>query len=443
MKAILSNIWLLFLSIGILLFSRGVFNVLIGVRLEDEGYSVTAISIVQSMFLAGFLFAVFTIPKILRQIGHIRVFSVCASFASIVPLIQLLYVDPILWSIAQLIFGFGIAGAYIVIEGWINEATPNEYRGKIFGLYTLTTVLITAMAPLLIGPISPSGNTLFLMASIFSSVAFIPIALMARWTPSFEKVEMMKFSTLYKRTPYGVISFAISMLVYNILFSLLAVYTIKVGMEISVATTSYLLMGLMSAVTIYVLGYFSDKMDRRYTIIFASIMGLVSMVGVSISAELQNKTLYLISAGFSGAFIYPLYSLIVSHINDRLKPTEITSAASWTIFLSSTCGFAGVILTGPIIDYFGAIAFPIIMIILLGFNIVYGLYRITQRDGVDSEDQGQFVNIPVSGTSTAIDDELFVDYTEVKIKKKKRHRKSKSTKKRSRAKAKKRMIKRR
>ena len=443
MKAILSNIWLLFLSISILLFSRGVFNVLIGVRLEDEGYSVTAIAIVQSMFLVGFLFSVFTVPKILKKVGHIRVFSVCASFTSIVPLIQLLYVDPILWSIAQLIFGFGVAGAYIVIEGWINEATPNEYRGKIFGIYTIITFLTTAIAPLIIGPISPSSPTIFLLASILSSLAFVPVALMARWTPSFETVEMMKFSRFYKRTPYGVISFGVSMFVYNILFSMFAVYTIKVGMELSVATTSYLVMGITSIITIYGLGYISDKMDRRYIIILTSFLGAVSLFGIMIAGQLQDELIYLVAAGLSGAFIYPLYSLIISHINDRLKPTEITSAASWTIFIGSVCGFAGLIVTGPIMDYFGENSFPTMLMALLGFNVIYGLYRLTQREAVDSEDQGQFVNIPAGGTSTTLDDELFVDYTEVKVKKKKKHRKSKSSKKRSRAKAKKRMIKRR
>ncbi|MGB1360753.1 MAG: MFS transporter [Alphaproteobacteria bacterium] len=440
MKKLLAQVWLLLLSISILMVSRGLGSAFIGVRAELEDFSISWIGLIQGATYIGFLISSWYVPRILKNVGHIRVFATCASITSIAPLFQLMFISPYAWVVMQIIFGIGIAGSYIVIEGWLNEASDNENRGKIFGLYSLLGTAVSSAAPLLIGPISAEGIILFLIISITSSIAFVPVALGAKWTPTYDDIEPMKFSTLYKRTPFGVTSFNLSLVVSNTLFMMFIVYAIKAGFEVSLGTKSFLFMGILSIFTTYTLGAISDKMDRRYVIIFTSLMSSIFVYLMFIGANNFDETLFFIGGVGLGGFSYALYPLIVSHINDRLNKTEIVSASSWIVLLSSVTGIIGTISIGPIIEVFGINSFPYLMMAFLLTNCVYGIYRLFKREAVQTEEQVDFVGVTSLGTSV-MEQEIFA--TQEIVKKAKKKKKNKNKKKKKLKAAKKRSVKKR
>ena len=421
MKQLILQVWLLILSVSILMVSRGLGSAFIGVRAQIEDFSISWITFIQGCSYIGFMISGIFIPKILKNIGHIRVFATCASLSSVVPLFQAMFISPYSWAFSQIFFGMGIAGSYIVIEGWLNEASDNANRGKLFGLYSLISMFIASASPLLIGPISPESIVLFLIISIASSLAFIPVAVGAKWTPTYAESETMQYKTLFKRSPFGMISFKFSLMVINTLFMVFIVYAIKAGFSLEIGTKSFLFMGILSIFTTYILGYLSDKMDRRYIIVFSSAVSVVFAYMMKLSVNSGDEYWFVISSVGLGGFLFTLYPLIVSHISDRLKITEILSASSWMVLLSSIMGAIGTISIGPIMELFGISAFPYLIMICLSVNCIYGIYRIYIRKGVDSEEQVDFVNLS-SLSNTVIEQDIY------KIKKRKKKKKVKKTK---------------
>jgi len=421
LKQLILQVWLLILSVSILMVSRGLGSAFIGVRAQIEDFSISWITFIQGCSYIGFMISGMFVPKILRNIGHIRVFATCASLSSVVPLFQSMFISPYYWAFFQIFFGIGIAGSYIVIEGWLNEASDNANRGKLFGLYSLISMFIASASPLLIGPIPPESIVLFLIISITSSLAFIPVAVGAKWTPTYAESETMDYKTLFKRSPFGMISFKFSLIIINTLFMIFIVYAIKAGFSLKVGTKSFLFMGVLSIFTTYTLGYLSDKMDRRYLIIFSSGVSIIFAYMMKMSVDSGDEYWFLISSVGLGGFLFTLYPLIVSHISDRLKVTEMLSASSWMVLLSSIMGAIGTISIGPIMETFGISAFPYLIMICLLVNCIYGMYRIYVRKGVSSEEQVDFVSIS-SLSNTVIEQDIY------KMKKKKKKKKVRKTK---------------
>ena len=44
-------------------------------------------------------------------------------------------VDPLAWIVLRAGSGFFLAGAFMIIESWLNERTTNESRGTVFAVY--------------------------------------------------------------------------------------------------------------------------------------------------------------------------------------------------------------------------------------------------------------------------------------------------------------------
>ena len=105
MKQLILQVWLLILSVSILMVSSGLGSAFIGVRAQIEDFSISWITFIQGCSYIGFMISGMFVPKILRNIGHIRVFATCASLSSVVPLFQSMFISPHYWAFFQIFFG--------------------------------------------------------------------------------------------------------------------------------------------------------------------------------------------------------------------------------------------------------------------------------------------------------------------------------------------------
>jgi MFS family permease len=87
----------------------------------------------------GFVTGCFFAPRIVRRAGHVRAFGAFAASAAIVALLTGLIIDEYVWILLRAFTGFTMAGAFMVIESWLNEKATNENRGTVFGLYMMVT----------------------------------------------------------------------------------------------------------------------------------------------------------------------------------------------------------------------------------------------------------------------------------------------------------------
>src|SRR3984893_1137951 len=72
--------------------------------------------------------------------------------------------------------------------------------------------------------------------------------------------------------------------------------------------------------------------------------------------EMPHALFLTLAALFSG-FALTLYSLSVSHVNDKLEPAQMVAASSSLLLLNGSAAAAGPVLAGSLIAAFGPPAY--------------------------------------------------------------------------------------
>ena len=81
--------------------------------------------------LLAILFSSIQCPKLIKNVGHIRVFAAFASLGSIAILLHWVIVHPVAWMGFRMITGFSFAAIYIVCESWLNDRADNQFKRAI------------------------------------------------------------------------------------------------------------------------------------------------------------------------------------------------------------------------------------------------------------------------------------------------------------------------
>ena len=174
-SAILST-WALLAGVALLMLGNGLQGTLLGVRASQESFDTLATGIIMTCYFAGFLLGSLFTPKVIRRVGHIRVFAAYASVASAAVLLHSIWVTPLVWALVRLLTGVCFAGLYVISESWLNDRATNETRGALLSAYMLVTLGSMICGQLLINAGDTQGFDLFIFASVLVSLAVVPIA---------------------------------------------------------------------------------------------------------------------------------------------------------------------------------------------------------------------------------------------------------------------------
>ncbi|MES2551334.1 MAG: MFS transporter, partial [Pseudomonadota bacterium] len=82
MLKVLSHSWPLLMGIMLLMVGNGIQGTLLGIRGNLEGFTTYQLSYVMAAYFLGFLFGSWAAPKMIRQVGHVRVFAALGSLIS-------------------------------------------------------------------------------------------------------------------------------------------------------------------------------------------------------------------------------------------------------------------------------------------------------------------------------------------------------------------------
>ncbi|MEH6456930.1 MAG: MFS transporter [Cocleimonas sp.] len=405
---VLKTTWPLFLGLAFLMLGNGLQGTLVSWRANFEGFSSSTTGWIMTAYYLGFLAGSLYTGKIIKEVGHIRVFAALASLASTAVLVQILLIDPAAWIVMRLVTGFSFAGVYVVVESWLNARSDNETRGRILSIYMIVSYGGLAGGQLLFKVADPTSVSLFLLSSILLSVALIPLLISKVSAPVIVVSESMSVLKLFKTASAGVLSLTLTSMVAGVVFGMGAVYAANSGMSIS---QTALFMGVfiaMGALAQWPVGWVSDNFDRRLVIVILCVISTVLIAVVYVIDPQSN--LFVIIFGLFGAAALSVYSVSVAHINDRLKPEQMTSASSTMVLFSGIGAAAGPITVGYLLHAFGNVWF---LIYLGGIHLIMGLvvlYYMFQRDAVPDEQQvdHQFMTsrmTPVAMEAVALDAE--------------------------------------
>jgi MFS family permease len=394
-------LWTLFLGFAMLMVGNGLNLAVLGVRMVDEGFDVRTSGVVMACYFAGFLVAPALVVRWLSGVGHIRVFASLASLASCVVLIHFVWVNPVSWGVLRFVFGFCMAGLYIVIESWLNDASTPRTRGRTLAVYMIVSMGGLGVGQLLIAAGDPNNATLFVVASILVSMSFVPVALAATTeAPPVRVSPTMKVREFYRSAPTGMVGTFFVGASHGILFGLAAVYATRAGYGTGMTAAFLALPSLGALAFQWPIGWASDRLPRRGVIFVVAVAAAATSVVLGVIPEGNGAALPVIFV--LGGLTFPLYSLLLSHTLDRSAPGTAMGASGTSLRVNGTGAVFGPIMAGAIMASFGETAFFWCMVATHGLIAIYVAYRLVVEDAVPRSLQGPFVPMPARASEFAI-----------------------------------------
>ena len=267
---------------GFLMMAYGFQGSLLGVRAVQEEFSLTATGFMMSGYFVGYFIGAATIPGLISRVGHIRVFAAFASMASLVILVHAVFVNPFVWFILRVVTGISMVCIYTVAESWLNDRSSNKNRGSVLSIYMVILYGAMGIGMFLLNFSSPKNFQPFILISVITSLALIPILLTKKKPPTFKKIKAMNLREVYNASPFGMVSSLFYGTIQSALFTLLAVYAASMNFTIFEISLVTFLLAISGAISQFPIGKLSDFYDRRKVIVFstfaASIFALITLI---------------------------------------------------------------------------------------------------------------------------------------------------------------------
>jgi MFS family permease len=394
--------WPLLLGMGILMLGAGLQSTLLGVRATGESFPTTVTGLIMSCYYVGYLVGTRLAPQLLRRVGPVRVFATLASLASVAALVHGAWVHPVPWALMRLLSGICFAGIYVVAESWLNHRASSTNRGQLLAIYMLVLYVGLGGAQFLLVLSSPQATDPFMLVSALISAAMVPIVASAQEVSGPAAPQRVRFRDLYRNSPVGVVAVAVSGMISSIIFSMGPVYARLSGVGTR-GVAEFMAVSIFAAVvTQYPIGRLSDRMDRRTVIASMCLLATIVAAVLEIAGPLPRALFLLMAALFSGSAL-TLYSLSVSHVNDKLHPAQMVAASSALLLINGTAAAFGPTLTGGLMAAFGVRAYFGILGGLTGALTLYDLWRKIRRSPVPQDQKGPFISTRDLVTSAGLD----------------------------------------
>ena len=410
MYKILKNSWALFLGMGFIMLAHGFQGSLLGVRAVQENFSLVSTGFMLSGYYVGYFIGAKTIPGFILRVGHIRVFAAFASMASIVILFHSIFVHPLIWFILRVITGISMVSIYTIAESWLNDRASNKNRGSVLSIYMVILYGSMGVGMFLLNFSRPENYQPFILVSIITSVALIPILLTKKKPPTFKKIKGMPLKELYETSPFGMVSALFYGTIQSALFTLLAVYAASMNFTIFQISLVTFLLAISGAISQYPIGKLSDKYDRRKVIVIstfgASIFALLAILSsgqMYLPGELAtSKVWFFIFLILFSICSLPMFSLICAHTNDYIPKEKFVAAGAGIQFTFGLGAMSGPFLCSIFMNIVGSNGFFVFLFFFHALIGIFGIYRMRIRETVENPDS-QFVAMPSTITPAGIE----------------------------------------
>ena len=342
--------WSLLLAVILIQLGNGVQSTVVGLKSDAAGLSTWSIAAVMSGLYVGQVFASIMVPRLIARFGHVPCYLVLVGLLAVAPVAFVAPPDIIVWTLTRFAFGFAIAGIFVVVESWLNDRTTNDVRGTVFAVYIFVQLggLLVAqfLVPLMSGDIGLAVATVV----VFCGLAALPVWLGNAPRPERQPYAKASFRVLIAASPVGVVGAAVSGIIWATVMSMSPIYAQRAGFDpsgVALFVAAAVLGGIVLQLPI---GWWSDRLDRRLVLV---IMGFGSALAAFAGATIAGDIAGLAAMFVYGALTFPLYTVAVSHVNDRVPPELRVAASGAMILLFGAGSVLGPILASAALDAAG------------------------------------------------------------------------------------------
>lgn len=386
------------LGASFLLAGTGLFQTLLPLRADQEGFSTTLIGFLGTAYFGGFMGGCYFGPKFILLVGHVRSFAGAAAALTVLTLVFPLVVDPFVWGGLRLLSGLSLAVLFIVVESWLNDCSTNQNRGRVLSVYIIVTNLVMMAGQLMVNLSDTRESTLFVAVAILICAAIIPLTLTPAATPKPIPTAKLNLRFLFKISPMGALGCLLVGAAEGAFWSLGPVFGQERGLQVSDVTLLMVAFVLGGTLSQWPLGWASDKTDRRYVIASAAL-GTVC-TGLLLAFWMPSSFyIVFVVAVLHGALMVPLYALCVSHANDQAPNERLVEISGGLLLVYSVGATIGPTTAAVFMEGGRPGGLFVFIAIVLGLLGLLGLYRLQTVPRRKVVERVEFVPVPKTSQS--------------------------------------------
>lgn len=366
------TIGVILLSAGLIFVGNGLFQTLLPLRAQGEGFSTGLIGVLGAAYFAGFIVGCILGPRLIASVGHIRAYAGVTALMAAVVLVFPLWVEAWAWIGFRFLTGICLAVIVMAIESWLNDQSSNEERGQILSFYIIVTNAGWVAGQLGVNAADILGPELFLLITIAICLSVAPIALTPTAEPTPVPAARLDLRGLVVLSPVGTLGCFLVGTAEGAFWSLGPLFGQLRGLgvfEVTLLMGAFVLGGTLSQ---WPIGKLSDNTDRRRVILPVTLA--TGVTGVPIAVLDPGLWGMIALAVAHGALMIPIYSLCLAHVNDVVPPERFVQVSGGLLLVYSLGATIGPLVAAPAMDAFGPGGlFVFISLILAAFGAAIAL----------------------------------------------------------------------
>jgi len=402
----LTSITALLMGTLVFLLGNGLLGTLVAVRLDKAGYDTVVAGAVTAAYFVGLIAGCLRAGKIVSSVGHIRAFAVFAGTSAAFAGTFTLTDDPIAWGLLRLLGGFSMAGLFMVIESWLNEATENEWRGRILSTYMVVVYLSLGIGQLLLGLYPLEGGQLFTIVAMLYALSLVPVSMTRQVAPVIPETEIMGPRALFAISPLGAVGCAAAGLLLGAFYGLTPIFAQRVGLDVNgvaMLMAAAIVGGLVIQFPVGILG---DRFDRR--LVLTGSMWAVCLSSIAVSfASLTGNVWLIVACAIGLCCAFAIYPLAIGHTNDREHGTNRIAIAGGLLLAYSSGAVVGPIVASGFMSISGPYGLFIYLGAVAGLSGCFALYRMRATPAVPADEQGAAQYMPRTSPVAPVLDPTF------------------------------------
>jgi hypothetical protein len=187
------------------------------------------------------------------------------------------------------------------------------------GSYRVVDIGTSAVAQLMIGVLEPASYVSYNLLAILCCACIFPLTLTRSSAPEVPKTPSLRPIRAAMTSPLGVAGVMVAGVSSSSLRMVGPIYGQEIGLsqkDIGYFLATVLIGGALAQ---FPVGYFADKYDRRWVLIWISMLSITVCAALSLYGSSTQTTIFALAFAF-GFTTFPIYSVSTSHANDFATP---------------------------------------------------------------------------------------------------------------------------
>ena len=361
-------------GVALVLLGSGLLNTLIPLRGHVLGFSDGLLGMLTSAYFGGFLLGTFLAPWMIRRVGHIRAFALCASVCACIALLHALSDNAWLWMLLRVCIGIALVGLYTVIESWLNAQSAPAQRGRIFAVYMIVNLSALTLAQQLLRFSAEQAFVLFVLVALLICASTLPVLWTRQSQPQVQTTPRLQLRRLFALAPSAGVGALLSGLAMGAFWGLLPIYAAHrgLGRDQIAGFMSVAIAG--GAALQWPLGRLSDRHDRRVALMVVGALACVIALLMLLPSGRVQWPGYVAIFLYGGA-VFSVYPIVVAHLLDCLAAQDVLGASSSVLLINGFGSALGPLIAGFAMGAFGASSLFAWFALTEGLIAVYAGYR--------------------------------------------------------------------